>query len=120
MTNVSNIPKPDGGFYQVGDKLETKEQAIAFAQAVGWEFFDDYIDDDDLLIEKFGNSIVYSKNKIPGHLLPLTIVGFLPEHTAKPNPPLTFEEALELGVWWSWYPKRIEYKSMKNHYRGGL
>jgi hypothetical protein len=97
MVTVSNIPKPEGGFYQVGDKLETKEQAIAFAQAVGWQFFQ-YLCESSLIKDHQGSGVsIYDVEH--GVCLPYTIKGFLPEHTATattPNPPLTFDEAMEL------------------------
>ena len=99
MTTISNIPKPDGGFYQVGDKLATKEEAIAFAQAVGWEFFR-YIGDTNFMTEITGGSVT-NHDARTGLRLPYTIRGLLPEHIATattPNPPLTFGEAIEQPI----------------------
>jgi hypothetical protein len=101
MTTISNIPKPDGGFYQVGDTLATKEEALAFAQAVGWEFFL-YLDSDNLLqnvnTEEVGPSAFFEDWKA----LPYTITGFRPVHTATittTNPPLTADECIGKTVW---------------------
>jgi hypothetical protein len=94
---ISNIPKPDGGFYQVGDVLATKEQAVAFAEAVGWRFFM-YCTNCDLLCDCHKYEVLSREIEI-AQGLPYTIIGFLPEHTATatpPNPPLTFEEVIAL------------------------
>jgi hypothetical protein len=94
MTITSNIPKPEGGFYKVGDTLDA-EGAIAFAQAVGWKFCF-YVQDIRLLLSEQGKPAFH---KGAFTCMPYTIVGILPEHTATattPNPPLTADEWL---VW---------------------
>jgi hypothetical protein len=95
---MSNIPKPEGGFYQVGDVLATKKQAIAFLKAIGWLSFK-YFTNDRLLVDCEKDSAKCSITPFCDSLLPYTIKGFLPEHTATattPNPPLTFEEVIAL------------------------
>jgi serine/threonine protein phosphatase PrpC len=97
---MSNIHKPEGGFYQVGDELATKEQAIAFLKAVGWLSYK-YFTNSKLLVDCENDSAKCSVTPFCDGLLPYTIKGFLPEHTATattPNPPLTFEEAMELDT----------------------
>jgi len=110
MMTMSNMPKPDGGFYKVGDALATEEQAIAFAQAVGWKIIF-YIGDSSLLRCKDNTALTGGELR-GGYNLPYTIKGFLPEHTATattPNPPLTFEEAIELSDLWLVWPEKIKY-----------
>ena len=106
MTTTSTIINPvTGQPYKVGDVLETKEQAIAFAKTVGWEFCF-YFSNRHLLKDSQGDSIG-CLGDFSSDYMPYTIVGFLPHHvaTATPNPPLTADECMN-GWTWTHDPSR--------------
>lgn len=105
MTTSNLINPLTGHPYKVGDVLATREQAIAFAEAVGWEFAY-YVTDMKLLISGRSAPAFYNGAFTS---LPYTIKALRPEHTATvtPNPPLTFAEAMELPELWLVAPPRI-------------
>jgi hypothetical protein len=99
IMTMSNIPKPEGGFYQVGDVLANAKESNDFYKALGGDIYAHatlvkYMEDG-LLVSKLG--VVTPENNMSTY--PYAIKGFLPEHTATattPNPPLTFRQAMGL------------------------
>lgn len=98
MTVTSIVINPETGQpYRSGDKLETREQAIAFFDLLdNWE--GNYIDNAYYVKDVYGHALVY-KDILYKRGLPYTVVGFSDDHVAKTATPLVSVSKDELIFW---------------------